>query len=139
MVESLDGCARLLRPRSLSELESLDPDQAIRHGAQPGELAGVTPQPLSMIEIDDGPIDEHDGRELLEYLGALCGFTQRARFVQQLIDLGFAITRVVERLLAGVETEDVAIRIGAAAPGEHVRLELALVGHVERGREFRRL
>ncbi len=49
-----------------------------------------------------------------------------------------AVARIVQRLLAAVEAEQVAVRVGAAAPGQHVGLELALVGQVQRGRELGR-
>ena len=85
-----------------------------------------------MEQIYDRPILERDRSQLVVRFAPLRRIARRARFVENLIDVCFAIPRIVERLLAPVEAEDVAIRVRTTAPREHVRFVLALVCHVER-------
>src|ERR1700694_4593842 len=99
----------------------------------------MRPEPVTVKKVNDGPVLEHDGGDLLVDLPAFGRIERAARTVEQLVDLRLAVAGVIERGLAEVEAVQVAVGIGASAPGEHVGLELALVGHVERGREFGRL
>src|ERR1700694_13258 len=98
----------------------------------------MCPEPVTVKKINDGPVLEHDGGDLLVDLLAFDRIERAARTAEQLVDLRLAVTRVIERGLAEVEAVQVAVGIGAAAPGENVGLELALVGNVARGGEFAR-
>ena len=91
---------------------------------------------MAVEEIDDRSVLEHDGGDLGVDLLALGKIERRARAVEQVVDGLVAITCIIEWLLAAIKAEDVAVRIGAAAPRQYVRLEVAFVGHVERGSEL---
>src|SRR6185312_15499230 len=123
--------ARRQPRRALLESQVLHAHEAVGDRAQAGQLARIRPQPVAMVEVDDRPVLEHDRRELAEELLALGDVAGGARALQDVVDFGLAVTGVVERLLASVEAVDVAVGIGTAAPREHVRVELPLVGHVE--------
>src|SRR4051812_9779299 len=104
-------------PASGRHLQPGDAKQPVGQAAHAGELGVVGPEPVAVVEIDHRPLLEHARGDLLEHLLALGRITRRARLVEQRIGLGIAIAGVVERLLAGVEAEEVAIRVGPAAPG----------------------
>src|SRR6266852_5747160 len=127
--------ARRLRRKlsiRLVELQALQPDHAVGHRAESGELVGVAPQPMAMVEVDDGPVLRLHRRDLLEELQARGGIHRGARLVDEIVHVGAAVARVVEGLLAREVAEEIAVGIRAPAPCEHERLELPLVGHVER-------
>src|SRR5882724_4885422 len=116
---------RFNTPNRSVELQSLNAHETVRHRAEPVELGGIGPQPMTMVEIHDRPILERDRRHLLEGLPPFAGVARRSRLVQELVDLRLAVAGVVERLLASVEAEDVSVGIGAPAPREDIRFELA--------------
>ena len=86
---------------------------------------------MAMIEIDDRPVGEHDGRDLLEDFRPLRRVARGAGAIEQLVHSRFAVARIVERLLAAVKAVQVAIGIGPSAPREHVGFILATVRQVE--------
>ena len=47
---------------SLLEPQALHAHQAVGHGAQPGQLARVRPQPVAVIQVDDRPVLQRDAR-----------------------------------------------------------------------------
>jgi hypothetical protein len=141
--EELDHGEPIVRAPTNAELtrhlQARDPQQPVRNAAHAAQLGVVRPQPVAVVQIDDRTILEDARGDLLEGLLARGRIGLAARRVEQLVDLGHAVAGVVERLLAGVEAVEVAVGIGTAAPGQDVGLEVALVGHVERGRELGRL
>ncbi len=58
------------------------------------------------------------------------------RRVDLLVDRRVAVAGVVERPFAGEEVVEIAVGIGAAAPGEELRLVVALLREIERGGEL---
>src|SRR5712664_1718981 len=116
--------------------QALHAHQAVGHRTQAGKLRGMRPQPIAVVQIHDRPLFRHFGCDLLEQPGALRRIERGARAVDEIVQLGLADAGVVQRLLAREVDMQVAVRIGAPAPGEHVGLELAFVGQVERGREL---
>ena len=124
--------------RVTGHLQAGDAQQAVGNVAHAAQLRAVGPEPVAVVEVDDRPLLQDARGDLLVDLLALGRLALRARLLQQRVGLGVAVAGVVERLLAGVEAVEVAVGVGAAAPGEHVGLEVALVGHVERGRELGR-
>src|SRR4051812_47761422 len=118
-------------PPARLELQSLQPHQAIGHGLEARELPRVRPEPMAMEEVDDRLVGRFQLRDLLEHRRALLRVRRRALLADECIGIRTAPPRVVERLLAAEVAEEIAVRVGAAAPGEHVGLELALVRHVE--------
>src|SRR5205814_10516435 len=113
--------------------------QPVGYRAQAGELRRVRPQPVAVKQVHDRPVRRELGRDLLVEFGALRRIERGTRLADQLVDLLLAISRSIERRLAGVEDVQVAVRVGAPAPGQRVGLELPFVRHVERGGELGRL
>ena len=136
-IEANEARARLRAVRR--HLQPRHPQQPVGQAAHAAQLGVVGPEPVAVVEIDDRPLLQHPRGDLLEHLLALRRIAGRARLRQQRVGLRVAVAGVVERLLAAVEAEQVAVGVGPAAPGEDVGLEVALVGHVERGRELGRL
>src|SRR5437899_1612559 len=52
-------------------LEALQPHHAVGHGAQPGELRVVRPQPVAVIDVDDRAVLQDLRGDLLEEPPAL--------------------------------------------------------------------
>ena len=92
-----------------------------------------------MVEVDDRPVLLHLLRDLVVGRGAPRRVERGARLVDERLHVVLAVAGVVGRPLAGEHRVQVAVRVRAPAPREHVGLELALVGEVERGGELGRL
>src|ERR1051325_4197862 len=121
-------CSRYFSIASLRHPQPLQPHHSVGHRAQAGELGAVAPQPMAVEDVTDRAVAVHLLGDLLVELDALRRVEGAARLVDELVDLRVAVARIVERRLAGEVDLQVAVGIGAAAPGEDVGLELALVG-----------
>src|SRR5688572_32765259 len=82
------------------EAQSLHAHHSVRHRAKAAQLVRVGPQPVAVVEIDDRAILQRIRGHLLVELHALRQVALGPRAIEQLVDLGLAIARVIERLLA---------------------------------------
>src|SRR5262245_42114878 len=122
----------------LLELETHDAHQPVGHLGKAFDAVAERDQDLRMVEVEEaaGAAGQHLGGDLLVHRLACGGIADAPRLLMQGVDLGIAIAVVVERPLADLGDERVAVGVGAAAPAEQVELVVAFLGLLDRGREL---
>src|SRR5215468_8812703 len=122
----------------LLELEAHDAHQPVGHLREPFDPVAERDQDLRVIEIEEARrrAGQHLGGDLLVHRLAPGRVVDAPRLLMQGVDLGIAVAVVVERPLADLGDEGVAVGIGAAAPAEQVELVVAFLGLLDRGREL---
>jgi hypothetical protein len=65
----------------------LHANEAVGNRAQSGKLVRVRPDPVAVIQIHDGAVDDDPG-ELLEELALFRGVARGSRLVEDLVNLG---------------------------------------------------
>src|SRR5215470_15647272 len=119
---------------------ALDADETVRHGLVAFEVLRKRDDIVSVVDVDDVAPDEG---ELVHGLsverGPLSQIGDLARPVQDDVHALVARLRGVQRGAAGLELEDVGVRIDTAAPADQEGLVLARVIVVERRGKLGRL
>src|SRR3954454_17492279 len=100
--------------------------------ARPGEQVVV-------VEVDDVAVVQQRGDHALVDRAALGRIGCRAPVRKRLVDRGVRLAAVVQRALALLLVEQVAVGVDAPRPAHLEGVEVALVAPVERGRELARL
>src|SRR5579883_3105182 len=119
--------------------QSLRPDEAVGKRREAREPRREAIDPLTVIEVEHRPVFQYLLGDLGVVLQALGRIGDLARGIDLAIRRRIAIMAIVERALAGEEIIEIGIGIDAAAPTEEIGAELALLGEIERGGEFRRV
>ena len=116
---------------ALVELQARHAQQSVRDFLHAGEFGRIRPEPVTMKEIDNRAFLVQYGRNFFIALESIGGIQAGARLVEQRIRLGLAIPGVIQGLLAGSETIDIAVRISTPAPGENVGFKVTLIGKIQ--------
>src|SRR5262249_8517302 len=122
----------------LLEREAHDAHQPVGHLGKAVDAVAERDQDLRMVEVEEasGGAGQHLGGDLLVHRLSCGGTAGARRLLLEGGDLGIEIAVVVERPLADLGDERVAVGVGAAAPAEQVELVVAFLGLLDRGREL---
>src|SRR5215210_5447913 len=111
-----------VRRRGSLQLDADQAHEAVGHLLVALELRRVRDDDEAVVDVDDRALAQHLGGHLLVEALALLVVVLGARLLEAGVDLRVGIAPVVLRRIRLLEDVDVAVRIGAPRPGEHVGL-----------------